>query len=204
MIITKKFIMDMGVCGESLTWYEGIFGLEPHPYFTVYNKVKHTQDIDEETRGRWIKWCDSLQTNAAAIMYDGRYEYSRYSASGLGIYEIFPTEAEAIAALEAAKNAYYNTEISNTNNLFRFSQVKITDDVEYFEVLNSPLDLKEGYLYSVHCQHDSLSEVVTPENIQSYLENKILECKEEDKSCWFISRELRDTDDGFSIWERVH
>lgn len=204
MIITKQFIMDMGVCGESLVWYESIFGTGPHPYFHVYDKVASTPDIDEETRERWIKWSESLQTNPAAIRYDGRFDYGRYRAVGFGLDELCDTEEEALAYVQSAQDKYYTTEISEANPLFTFSQVIQKEGGELIEPIDYELGIKDGYSYYVHCTHESLAHVVRAEDIQTYLEAEIVKCREDDASCWAVMRELKDTDDGFLVWEKVN
>lgn len=202
MIITKQFIMDMGVCGESLIWYEGIFGTGPHSYSHVYDMVANTSDIDEETRERWIKWSKSLQTNPDAIRYDGRFEISEYRAVGPDFEKTFATQEEASSALEEAKTAAYNVTVSNDNPLFQFSQTE-TREGGLTKPLSSLSSLEEGYFVVVHCAKESCVHTLSLEELQQFLETKTEEVKAAEASYWKVLGKLTDLDDGFFVWEEI-
>lgn len=202
MIITKQFLIDMGVCEESLDWYESVFGTEPQSASVALKAVEESELVPEEVRDNWYKWCVSLHTNPDAIRYDGRFEISEYRAVGPNYDETFVTQEEATAALTEAKNAAYSTEVSPDNPLFQFSQSE-TREGGLTKPLSSLADLEEGYFVIVHCVMESCAHTLSPEELMQFLETEVEKIKAAEASYWKVLGKLSDLDDPFFVWEEV-
>jgi hypothetical protein len=212
MKLSIKFMTDMNVLlapiywsnyfpQECLNFFNNTYGDAEISYYDALDTIKTIPDISEEERRVWVNAVELLQRNSVAIKYGNRFEsLPEYKSIGIDYSEDFTDLDSAKSALANKQTDYYSTAVDGT--YFSFAQIVETDSGYAVTPLQSVDDLEPSASIQVYSVKGKW-EVVPKSQLEEYLNQEILLAKQEDANFWKVQQKLRDTDDGFTVFETV-
>lgn len=212
MKLSVKFMTDMNVLlvptywsnyfpQECLNFFNNTYGDAEISYHDGLNSVKTSPDVPEDERAYWVRIIESLKTTPVAIKYGNRFEsLPEYRSTGIDYSEDFTDLDSAKFALDNRRASYYSTAIDGT--FFSFTQITENDSGYVVTPIQNVDDLEPSASIQVYSIKGKW-EVVPKSQLEEYINQQINLAKQEDANLWSVKQKIRDTDDGFTVFDVI-